>query len=206
MRQLFLECADVVVIALSDERVEAAWDDESVLADQSVASLAGHLARGGVRAVGGYVDADAPDGPVTFDGAASYFATLMDQVGEEDHRAIRARSAEVASVGYRALIDRLSTELEGLRLRLEVEPGDRIVSVYQGTSIRLDDYLQTRIVEQVVHLDDLAQSIGVDPWPMPSGAEALTVGVGAEVGRLRFGAPAMIRALFRQDASALPVL
>ena len=28
--------------------------------------------------------------------------------------------------------------------------------------MRLDDYLVTRVVEQVVHLDDLARSIGCD--------------------------------------------
>ena len=33
--------------------------------------------------------------------------------------------------------------------------------------MRLDDYLVTRLVEQVVHLDDLARSLGVESWPVP---------------------------------------
>jgi hypothetical protein len=71
---------------------------------------------------------------------------------------------------------------------------------------RLDDYLLTRLVEQVVHLDDLARSLGVEPWPNAPEAQALVISCGAEIGRRRFGDAAMIRALYRADVGVLPVL
>lgn len=72
--------------------------------------------------------------------------------------------------------------------------------------MRLDDYLETRLVEQVVHLDDLARSLAVDPWPVVPAAESLVLRCGTEIGRLRSGGPAMIRALFRDRPEPLPVL
>jgi hypothetical protein len=79
--------------------------------------------------------------------------------------------------------------------------------VFAGKVMRLDDYLATRIVEQVVHLDDLARSLNIDPWPNPPGAEAIVIQFGAEVGRLRHGGTAMLRALYRGEPDpALPVL
>ena len=79
--------------------------------------------------------------------------------------------------------------------------------VFAGLVMPLDEYLVTRIVEQVVHLGDLARSVGLPPWDVPSDLEALVLAVGTEVGRVRHGGAAMVRALFRGDeAGVLPVL
>jgi hypothetical protein len=61
----------------------------------------------------------------------------------------------------------------------------------------LGDYLTTRIVEQVVHLDDLARSVDVPPWTVSVKASELTIAVGAEIARRRAGSTATIRALYR---------
>lgn len=41
----------MVLSAVSDHRVATRWDDPSVLAEQTIGSLAGHLARGSVWAL-----------------------------------------------------------------------------------------------------------------------------------------------------------
>lgn len=64
--------------------------------------------------------------------------------------------------------------------------------------MRLSDYFVTRIVEQSVHLDDLARSVNFDQWSMPDDAEALTIRVAMEIAQLRSGATALIRAPYRQ--------
>jgi hypothetical protein len=66
----------------------------------------------------------------------------------------------------------------------------------------------TRIIEQTVHLDDLARSVDHPGWPMAPDAEGLVVSIGADIGRRRFGASAMVRALYRRGFAdpALPVL
>ena len=46
MREQFLAGAEVVVAAVADTRVGEAWERPSVLDDQTIGSLAGHLARG----------------------------------------------------------------------------------------------------------------------------------------------------------------
>ena len=62
IRRQFLDGAQVVVDAIASPAVAAAWDTPSVLAEQTVGGLAGHLARGAVWVVGDYLDQPEPDG------------------------------------------------------------------------------------------------------------------------------------------------
>lgn len=206
MRQLFLDNAAIVLDALRDKRVAAAWEQPSVLEEQTVGSLAGHLARGGVWVVRDYLDAGLPDGEVAFETAAAYFSGIGKGLDPAAHQAVRDRGAAVAATGHGTVVADLHSALDELRTRLHDEPTDRRVAVYAGLVMRLDDYLWTRIVEQVVHLDDLARSLDITPWPTSPDAAAIAISCGAEVGRRRYGDAAMIRALYRDDASALPVL
>lgn len=209
MRAQFLAGARVVLEAVQDPDVVVRWDDPSVLEGQTVASVVGHLARGSVWVVEDYLTAEPPDGPADFESAADYFATVVDRLTPQDHRRIRNRGAAVADVGYEGVVEHLIGAIDRLSDRLSTETPDRLISVYGGLVMALDDYLLTRIVEQVVHLDDLARSLGREAWPNPPDADALTLACAVEIGRRRLGGPAMIRALFRSDAegaAALPVL
>ncbi|MEZ5382372.1 MAG: maleylpyruvate isomerase N-terminal domain-containing protein [Microthrixaceae bacterium] len=206
MRNQFLVGAEVVRSAVADRRVAEAWDEPSNLAGQTIGSLASHLARGAVWVVLDYLDAQ-PGPGVDFETAAEYFAEVTQGLTEDDHAAIRGRGATVAEAGPAQVARRLADSVEQLRARLPGEPDDRRVAVYAGKVMRLDDYLLTRIVEQVVHLDDLARSLDIEPWANPPDAAALVVSCGAEIGRQLRGDSAMIRALFREGAGdVLPVL
>lgn len=208
MRQQFLAGAETVLAAVADRRVAEAWSQPSILDDQTVGSLAGHLARGAVWVVDDYLDRPVPgEASVDFETAAAYYAAVSEGLTVSDHAAIRERGSQVAETGHRAVVDRLGDALAELRRRLATEPADRLVTVYGSAVMRLDDYLWTRIVEQVVHLDDLARSLGIEPWSNPPDAEALVIGCGAEIGRLRRGGGPMIRTLFRETTpGTLPVL
>lgn len=206
VRELFLDNARVVLTAVSDRRVADAWDDDSVLENQTVGSLSGHLARGSVWVVGDYLDADPPDRPVDFETAAEYFTALTSALTADDHAAIRQRGAAVAAEGHRPVVEELAGKLDRLGRTLVEQPSDRLVAVFAGRVMRLEDYLLTRLVEQVVHLDDLARSLRVEPWSCVPEAEALVVSCGAEIGRLRYGGTSMIRTLFRDFDVTLPVL
>lgn len=185
----------------------AAWDRPSVLEGQTVGSVACHVGWGTVTLVETVLDQPAPAGTVDVDGAANYYALALDQVTTDAHGAIRDRGAELAAGGPDELVEMVRGSLERLTDRLPIVNADRTVHAFGGFTIRFDDYLWTRIVEQVVHLDDLARSIGVEPWPNPPDAEALVVAFGAEVGRRRRGGTAMIRALYRDaPEGALPVM
>lgn len=205
---LFLEGARTVVAALSDPRVGRAWTQPSVLEAQLVGGLAAHLARGGVWVVGDYLGAGTPAGPVDFGSAAEYFSSFADAAQDEEHQAIRERGAAVAAAGWQAVCGELASRLDAMApVVTDASPG-RLVAVAGGKAMRLEDYLVTRVVEQAVHLDDLARSVGTEPWPLPDGHEALALHVGIEIARLRRGTAAVLRALYRGGFadSALPAL
>ena len=206
VRDDFLRGARAVLDALSDPAVAAVWDQPSVLPDQTVGSLAGHLARGGVWVVGDYLDLD-PPAAVAHATVAGYFAQVAG-LDEADHRAIRDRGAALAAEGPEAVVARLGARLPTLAARLADEPPDRLVPVFGG-GMALDAYLGTRVVEQVVHLDDLARSV---PGLRSTGPEDLVRWVaelGTAVAVERHGATAVVRHLFRTEVDGpdvVPVL
>jgi len=208
MVDLFLNGARAIAVAIADPTVHVAWDRPSVLEDQRVSGLAGHLARGGVWVVADYLDAGAPDGPVDFENAGEYFATFASTVSPDVHRSIRDRGAAVGSVGRDELLQGLAERLGALEPRLHSLDPAHLITVMGGNVMRLSDYLATRIVEQSVHLDDLARSVGLHSQLISAEAEALTIWVGIEVARRRSGNTAIIRALFRDGLveQTLPVL
>lgn len=204
---LFLAGADVIATALRDPAVADAWNRPSVLEDQSVGGLAGHLAWGGIWVVREYLDAGAPAGPANFSSAGEYYATFVGPASSEAHQASRDRSAAIASAGPEALLLSVGERLGELRPRLLALDGQSLVAVAGGNVMHLDDCLTTRIVEQTVHLDDLARSVGCDSWSSPSEAVVLTLAVGAEIARRRSGTQALMRSLYRHGFAqgVLPV-
>jgi len=203
----FLRTAHVVVDAIGDRAVGEAWHRDSVLEQQTVGGLAGHLARGGVWVVDDYLtDAALPQ--VRVASAAEYFARVAGSSTPEADREVRERGAQVAAVGQERLRATLEARLAELEQRLAAEPHDRLVGVAAGTlTIPLHEYLKTRIVEQVVHLDDLARSVEHHSWEVPREAQQLVIHLGIDIGSERYGPEAMIRCLYRSGfASVLPVL
>ena len=207
--ELFLQGAHIVLEAIGDDAVAAAWDAPSVLEEQAVSSLAGHLARGGVWVVDDYLDAAVSAGEPDFASAADYYAGVLPGLTEDEHRAIRERGATIGAMGQDELVTTLAERLSALGTRLRSEPADRLLAVIGGRTIRFDHYLATRIVEQAVHLDDLGRSVGrTDGWPVLPEAQALVIAVGMDIATRHHGAPAVVRALYRRGfaESVLPVL
>jgi hypothetical protein len=208
--KLFLAGARTVAAAIEDPVVMAAWDTPSVLEEQLVSGLAGHLARGSVWVVADYVSAGIPSAPVDFGSAASYFAAVSSVAGPSEHQAVRERGAAVASVGAEQLATTLRDRIAELETILSGAHAGQLISVIGGRVMYLSDYLATRIVEQAVHLDDLARSVGVEPsfWSLPPGHVALVIEVGIETAILRAGEVPVLRALYRDGfaEAALPVL
>lgn len=206
--RLFVEGAHSVRAAVSDAAVESAWEQDSVLEGQRVSGLVGHLARGGVWVVADYLAGPVPSGPVDFESAGHYFDATLATATAEDHQAIRDRGAAVAAIGHAELVATLGDRLESLETMLASTAPTRLVSVIGAKTMRLDDYLATRIVEQVVHLDDLARSLGRDAWVYPDAGYELAITVGVEVARRRRGDRDVLRALYRHGHAdtVLPVL
>jgi hypothetical protein len=200
VRSVFLRAARSARDAIASPEVAARWDDGSALAQFTVRALAGHLGRG-AWVVEQYLDAGIADTPVEVPDAAGYYAAVVLTPDPDDalNATIRERGEAEAAGGRDAVLERLDATLARLGDRLPALPADTRVSVIMGVTLDLDEYLVTRIVELVVHIDDLAVSVGRDaPEPDP---DAATLVVGALVGgaRRRHGDRAVVRALTRRE-------
>lgn len=205
--ELFVEGARCVSRELRGGDVAAAWESPSILEDQTVASLAGHLARGAVWVVDDYLNPESAPGPLNCHSASEYFRTILDAITAEDHKAIRDRGAAIAAVGHATLVAQLDARLSALAVQLSNTDPATPIAVAGGRVMQLRDYLETRIVEQVVHLDDLDRSLNRGPCDYPAAGRSLCIETGIAIAVDRNGAPAVVRALFRETAaSVLPVL
>jgi hypothetical protein len=144
--------------------------------------------------------------------AAAYYAAVLEpapDVNSEFQRSIRQRAAEAAPDRPEELPAIWAETASRIRARLAAEPPGRLVQVYGDLVLTLDEYLVTRLIELVVHADDLAVSLGVGPPPLPVGATGRAVTTLVEVARRRHGDTAVLRALTRRerdDVAALRVL
>ncbi len=196
IRTAFLEAAQSVIDLIASDAVAGAWTSPSALHGYDVAGLSGHLGRGlGTPLL--YLEESIPstDEPIT---PGQYFASV-DSDNDALHTAIRARGLKAAANGQGALVTELDRTLETLRVRLDDEPFDRRVTVFGGQVMFLDEYLVTRLVELVVHGEDLAISVGADPPTWPGTAIDLVLATLVEAAAIKHGPSAIITALSRRE-------
>lgn len=205
---VFHEAAGAAERLIGHDVVAARWEQSSVLDGYTVAGLAGHLARA-VLTVERYLDAPAPTADSDYTDAAGYFTNVLgtdDPIDSERHRRIRARGAETAADGPEAL----ATELGDARLRLEGRLSPAVmtqpIQARDGIAVTVGEYLKTRVVELVVHLDDLALSVGhTEPEGLPAAAFDMTAAVLARVATRRAGGLVTVRSLARRERHPNPV-
>jgi hypothetical protein len=168
-----------------------------------VNGLAGHLVRAGAR-IGVYLDQESPAGePIP---APTYFASLLQEMDDSENERIRKDGETTSAAGWEALIEEHRRLGDDLKRRLAKEPPERKVKVFAGKVMLLDNYLETRIVELLVHTDDLAVSVGVTPPEIPESAADIAIGHLVEVGRSLHGNRAVLMALSRRERDEVRAL
>ena len=201
----FLQAVDAARATLASPELKACWDQASALPEYTVAGLAGHLVRGATTVLD-YLAAPELDGePID---AAAYFAGIppAPDVAAPQQLAIRQRATDAASVGPDGLVQRLDAARSELATVLTALSPDRKVKVYADHVMRLDDYLVTRMVELLVHTDDLAVSLGLMPMSPPRAAAAAVLPHLLAVARLRSGDLAVLRAFSRRERDDVEAL
>jgi hypothetical protein len=198
----FLQTAERVEAVLGSRAVAEHWEDRSALEGYTVAGLAGHLARG-VLTVEQYIDAAAPSDAVEVTDAAGYIIAVLgehDPIDSGFHRTVRARSSETSRIGASALAGEVGRARVRLQQRLDGMDSERRVEVLQGIVVTVEEYLRTRLVELVVHIDDLAVSVGAeDLQDLPPDASEEVAIVLAQVAVRRHGARSVVRSLSRRE-------
>ena len=189
----------------------AKWNEPSALEGLSVGALAGHLSRSAFVTMG-YLDASDPDpgdaDDVELLTADQYFerGVPAPEMSEQLHAGVRARAEQEAADGQDALVARLDATLHDFDERLAIEPAERAITVIGGLVLPLDEYLVTRMVELVVHSDDVAVSVGLETPEFDPLTMACVIGCMLAMVRARHGDIAVVRGLARRERDLIGAL
>jgi uncharacterized protein (TIGR03083 family) len=207
IRTLFCAAIDAAMPLLAEPALKERFEEPSALPEFSVRGLAGHLLRA-MTSVEGYVDRPEPEGGDVVS-AAEYYAGILEptpDINSELNRSVRQRGLDSAPESAEEFPALWAETVARLRARLTEESPDRLVQVYGDLVLTLDDYVVTRLIELVVHADDLATSLAVEPPSLPDAAGAVAISTLVEVARIRHGDVAILRALTRRERDAVDAL
>jgi hypothetical protein len=199
-REAYLQAAASAVELLGRPAVAGTWEQPSALPEFRVSGLAGHLAHQ-VLGVPGVLANAVPAGPPIelldhYGGSTWRTAGIDDEVNV----GIRDQGERHAADGPAALAERVASTAAELAAALPAEPPDRVVFLPWGPwSLRLDDFLVTRMMEIAVHSDDLAHSAGTRTPELPDAVFEPVLGLLAALAVRRHGQPALLRALARAE-------
>ena len=207
LRDAFLETANEALELLRSRDVERAWDQPSALRELTVGALGAHLGRA-ILTVEFYLAVEIPTLTPRLVTADEYFDTgtkLSRDISDELNIVIRARSIEAAARGHETVVTELATSLQHVDAALQTLPADHVIIVIHDLAMLLDEYLVTRMVELVVHIDDLSVSVGRDTPDMSPVTSACALGCLFATARRRHGDIDVMRALARTERLSEPV-
>ena len=198
IRDAFLSSAATAGTLLREPALAARWSQPSALADLSVGGLARHLANQVTHAVP-LLAADPGASAVPVLEHYTRNAWVTSGIDSTDNIAIRHRGEEDAALTTpAALADEFDAALVELQRVVPAEPDERVVD-FRAWGLTVDDFLLTRVMELVVHTDDLAVSLGVPTPDLPPAATEATILLLSRVAAWRHGPLAVVRALARRE-------
>ncbi len=190
-------------LALRPE-VEEHWTDESACTGMTVGALARHLVSQWDNAVR-LLAAPVGDAPITVWEHYQRAAWVHDALDDEANTSIARGSEELAAEGVgvlRALVEDLAPAVDTL---LATGRDGSVLIPWQGWSLTADDFLLTRMMEIVVHSDDLAASVGLETPEFPFAATEPVLALLTGLASRRHGATALVRALTRPQRAPATV-
>jgi hypothetical protein len=203
IRSAFLASYEAIRPLIASDELERRWNDESCLENSTVKGLAGHLVRAGMAPFA-YLEAPPPAVPPV--PAPHYYGTVLSRMTAADHAEVPARGEAVAGDEATALHTTYDDAVARAREILPSVPDDRVISVYMEVPLRFDDYLIVRIVEILVHTDDLAVSLDLDAPEAPSQAMNLAIDHLVAVAREQQGDRAVLIGLTRRERDTVDAL
>lgn len=196
-RLAFLAAAGTARPIVSLAEVGEKWDEPSALAQMTIGDLAAHLVRA-VTTVNNYLQKPVRHAEEPLSAAAYYAAMIKtNDLNAPANVGIRERAHEMSKQGHRAIVELMDSNLEAVKQRLAHESPDLLIEVINEYVLPLDEYLITRIVELLVHTDDLCVSLGRST-PALAGAD-VAIKCLIDVAEVRHGELAVLRALSRRE-------
>ena len=203
--EAFLEASLYAGSVLASDAVRLAWADPSALEMMTVGDIGGHMflvvRRVGKRLESAHeADGQAPaSGQDPASGQAGWAWTRVYTTADlelPEHRQVRVDGAHVAAWGWEEVHNAYNARVryvgELLRLGLPAATG------VAGHDLPFSAYLATRVVELVVHTDDLICSVGLGGTP-PNLALTTALDALVDGSRSVHGDLAVLRALSRPE-------
>ncbi|MGW0423765.1 maleylpyruvate isomerase N-terminal domain-containing protein [Streptomyces sp. NPDC003015] len=205
MISAFLDTAEVASGLLRSPVLAERWERPSALDRFRISGLAGHLARA-VLNVEHWLASPPPSDRTPVD-AVTYFLAGVGPAPDPDDAVplrIRELGEQEAAGGPDALAEAFDTARARLAAQLPAMPPDRPVGVFAHV-LPLDQCLLTRLVELVVHLDDLAVSLEVPTPSVPAEASHAVTDCLTRIAVARHGFLPVLRALARRERATAPI-
>jgi hypothetical protein len=198
IRDAFLAAGQATATLLRAPALSARWSDPSALPDFSVAGLAHHLANQVTRTVPMLAAAPGDRAVPVLEHYTRNTWVTSGVDGVDNVRIRRQGEQAAADTTSQALADEFDAALAELRRVVPAEPAQRVVD-FRDWGLSVDDFLLTRVMELVVHTDDLAVSLDLPTPEMPPAATDATIQLLARIAAWRHGPLAVVRALARRE-------
>jgi hypothetical protein len=184
--------------------VGAQWTEESSCAGMTVGGLAVHTASQAdhlARLLGHRHDQE----PIPLLEHYRRAAWSNSDLGSEANAGIRDGANTDAQVGHDAALAQVDAWLATLERVVDGEVPGTVHIPWQGWSLATEDFVATRLMEMVVHSDDLAVSVGLTTPEFPDQAVTETMRLLTAVAVDRHGQAAVVRALSRPQRAPTSV-
>ena len=198
----FLVAAESAIELIGRVEVVRRWDDPSALAHMSVGGLAAHLGdqilpvHAAVTAGTNVTD----DEPISLLDHYDRVAWANSDIDDPSNVTIREGAEEHAEPGHDRLVASLQHALRDIRTAFEALVLPPAISMpWWDWSLSFDDYLVGRVMEIVVHNDDLAVSVDTPPPVLPEPVLGPVLALLVGISLNRHGQAAVVRALSRSE-------
>ena len=198
-RAAVVGAVDAVVDLVSDRAVAASWGRESALPGMTVGGLVRHLVSQPESAVE-FLRAAPPTTAETVS-LLDYYARvdwLRAARQAPENTSIRDHFNELARPGHKASLDVLDQARADLPGAIAAAAPTTYVP-WQDCALNLDDFLVCRLLELLVHADDLAASLGCRTPQFDDAVRDPVVALLAVLSVRRHGQDAVVRALARAE-------
>ena len=194
--EAFIEAARISSDLARRPEVAARWADESACAGMTVGGLAHHLVSQLTNTARLLAAEPRDDAPIPLLEHYERAAWVKADLGDDVNVRIREGADQDAAGGPDALAPLVDEALAALP-DLLAQSADATWIPWQGWSLSTADYLTTRMMEMVVHADDLAASVDVPTPEFPEDVLAPVFMLLTGVAARRHGQVAVVRALSR---------
>lgn len=199
--QAYLAAAEAAVQLLRHPDLARLWNHPSALELMSVGQLAGHLATQ-ITLVPSVLDSPGSQAevlsPLEHYASAPWIGAPVDAAVNQQ---VRQGGTAAAAVGPVALADDAAAALSALRDRLPGVPAGATVRLpWNGRCFTVEGFLLTRMLEIVVHGDDLGVSLGLPAGPqLPAPVTEPVLQLLLQLAMRRHGVSPLVRAFCRAE-------